>query len=67
VCLEILEDSTTWDQSFTIRHVVESVYSLLCDPNPNEPMQPDVGKLFLRDKKKFESTARALVIKFAMS
>ena len=31
---------------------------LMADPNPADPLCPDIGKEMLRDKKKFESKAK---------
>ena len=34
-----------------------SVLSLLTDANPEDPLCPDVAKLYMRDRKKFNTVA----------
>ena len=34
-----------------------SIISLMTDPNPDDALCPDIAKEYLRDKKKYASTA----------
>ena len=38
---------------------------LLCDPNPNEPLDPNIAKLYLNDKPKFENNVKESIKKYA--
>ena len=42
-----------------------SVLSILTDANPEDSLCPDIGKLYLRDRAKFNNLARELTQKYA--
>jgi ubiquitin-conjugating enzyme E2 D/E len=59
ICLEILDPSKClWSPAMTIQRAVLSIACLLADPNPNDPLVPDIGKEMLRDRKKWEQKAK---------
>jgi len=64
LCVDILEP-TEWAPSMTLQKLAISILSLLTDPNPEEALCPDIGKLYLRDKKKYEAIATEWTIKYA--
>ena len=45
--------------------VLLSVCSLLTDPNPDDPLVPEIARLFKTDRKKYEDTAREWTRKYA--
>lgn len=66
VCMDILRhDSGLWCPEMTLQAVVISVLSLLTDANPTDPLQRDVGKLFMRDRTKFDTMAREWTNRYA--
>ncbi|XP_063239047.1 uncharacterized protein LOC134540316 [Bacillus rossius redtenbacheri] len=55
-----------WSLALTISKVVISVQSLLTDPYCKVCMEPEVGKLYMEDRCKFNSMARVWTWRYAM-
>ena len=47
--------------------VLLSICSLLTDPNPNDPLVPEIAHIYTTDRVKYDATARAWTQKYAMS
>ncbi len=43
-----------------------SLSSLFNDPNPDDPLVPEIAKIYKSDKSKYEATAREWTRKYAM-
>jgi len=56
ICLDILKDA--WSPVLTLKTTLVSLQSLLCSPEPNDPQDAEVAKVYLSDRAAYERTAR---------
>lgn len=64
-----------WEESKVIGFVIMSclayqvllsICSLLTDPNPDDPLVPEIAHMYKTDRAKYEATARSWTQKYAM-
>jgi len=63
ICLDILKDQ--WTPALTIKTAMMSLQALLCSPEPNDPQDAQVAKMYLENKPEFDRTAKFWVEQYA--
>ena len=63
ICLDILKNQ--WSPALTISKVLLSLCSLFSDANPNDPLVPEVADIYVKDRARYDATARLWTQRYA--
>jgi len=55
ICLDILKDQ--WSPALTLRTALLSLQALLASPEPDDPQDAEVARMYLTDRARFDATA----------
>jgi len=64
ICLDILTVSK-WSPVYSLGAVIQSIQTLLNDPNPESPANSEAGHMYIHNRKEYESQVKAAVKKWA--
>jgi len=64
IYMPMLKDE--WTPQTKIRNILSTIVGMLMDPNPDEPLMPEIAGIFKINRTQFDKTASEWTSKFAM-
>ncbi|KAH7944442.1 ubiquitin-conjugating enzyme E2 D4 [Rhipicephalus sanguineus] len=64
ICLNIL--GAQWSPALSVAKVLLSICVLMCEPNPDDPLMPDVASVYKSNRFQYNATARKWTKEYAM-
>lgn len=61
LCLDIVQDN--WSPIYTVASILTSIQSLLTDPNPASPANPEAAKMFTENPKEYRKRVRRVAVR----
>ena len=65
ISIDILKDK--WSTALKISTILVSITSLLSDPNLDDPLIPEIARIYKEDKEKHDRNAKEWTVKYAAS
>lgn len=63
ICVSFLKEE--WSPALTISRLLISLQSFLVDPNPRDPLVPEIAAVYERNIEEYEKNAKSWTLKYA--